>query len=105
MHDDLGRRRLVGGGRWVLRQRQADARAAQAAILEDQLAAMVFHDLFHDRKSEAGPLAARRHVRLGQSIPLFARQALAIVLDLYDGVALAGTEADPYLPRRKVPVN
>src|SRR5258708_4341715 len=93
-----GRRRQFG-------QRQADAGAALAAVFEDQLAAMVFHDLLHDRKSEAGSLAARRHIRLGQSIPLFARQSLAIVLDLDEGGALAGTEAAPSLPRRKVPVN
>src|SRR5471032_3073361 len=60
---------------------QTDARTATLAVLEHQRAAMVFHDLLDDRESQPGTLAARRHIRLGQAVAAFLRQALAIVLD------------------------
>src|SRR5476651_2216228 len=60
---------------------QTDARTATLAVLEQQRAAMVFHDLLDDREPQPGALAACRHIRLGQAVAAFPRQALAIVLD------------------------
>src|SRR5580658_1770965 len=60
-------------------EHQQDARAAAVAVLEQQLAAMVFHDLLDDGKPKAGALGARRHIGLDQPLASFVRQASAVV--------------------------
>src|SRR5258708_7387850 len=68
---------------------QTDARTATLAVVEDEGAAVVLHDLLDDRKAKAGAFAARRHVGLGQPLPAFLRQSLAVVLhDHADRVAV-----------------
>ena len=60
---------------------QTDARAATLAVVQREIAAVIFHDLLDDRETQAGALAARRHVGLGQALAPLLRQAVAIVLD------------------------
>src|SRR5579883_1287643 len=60
---------------------QTDASPATLAVIERQQSAMVLHDFFYDRETEAGALAARRHVGLGQALTALDRQTLAVVLD------------------------
>src|ERR1700681_32391 len=80
---------------------QTDARTATLAVVQSEIAAMIFHDLLDDRETEAGAFAARRHVRLGEALaPLF-RQAFAVVLDdnAHGGILVAQRKRD--LPRRQ----
>src|SRR5215469_15706653 len=62
-------------------EQQRHARAAAGAIVEAQLAAVVFHDLLDDRQTETRAAAARGDVPLGQPIALLVRQADAVVFD------------------------
>src|SRR5215813_9711384 len=50
-------------------------------IAQGDLTTMVFHDLAHDREPQAGAFGAGGNVRLGQPVPVFRRQADAIVGD------------------------
>src|SRR5260370_37973740 len=75
---------------------QTDARAATLAVVQRKITAVIFHDLLDDRETEAGALAAGRHVRLGEALAPLLRQAFAIVLDdkAHGGVAVAQGERD-----------
>src|ERR1700732_2641556 len=75
----LGQRSGIAGLGTV--EDQHDAGAAAVAVIEDQLAAVIFHDLLDDGETEPGALGARRHIGLGQALAPFGRQAAAIVLD------------------------
>src|SRR5689334_19602299 len=62
------------------RESQRDFRALTALpITERDLAAMVLHDLAHDRQSQARALGAGGDIGLGQPMAMFRRQADAIV--------------------------
>src|SRR5690242_9178920 len=60
---------------------QTDARPATLAVVQEKLAAVVFHDLLDDGETEPCPFAASRHIGLGQAIASCLGEALAIVLD------------------------
>src|SRR5579871_5254104 len=70
----------------------AVAMLAVASILQDDLSAMVFHDLADDRQAEARALGPRRNVRLGQSVSMFVRQADTVVGDAEDHSVLAALQ-------------
>src|SRR5579872_1100148 len=57
------------------------ARTAAIAILEHQLAMMVFHDFLDDRKPQSRAFGMRRHIGLDQAVAALARQAAAVILD------------------------
>src|SRR5262249_35860740 len=59
---------------------QLYAGPAALPVLQDQLAPMLLHHLFHDREAEPCALGARGHVRLGQALASFLGQATAVVL-------------------------
>src|SRR5882672_2476535 len=85
----------------VTSEYQTDARAATLAVVEHEITAVIFHDLFDDREAKTGALAAGCHVRLGEALaPLF-RQALAVVFDndAHGGIVVAQGERD--LPWRQ----
>jgi len=65
----------------------AHMRAAARPVEEGDLAEMLLDDLLHDREAEARAAHARRHVRLGQPLPLF-RKADAGVHDVDDQLAI-----------------
>ena len=71
----LDLRRVTGS------EHELDPCPAAGVILEAELAGVVFHDLLHDRKSEAGALRAGRHIGFGQALALGLRQAAAIIRD------------------------
>src|SRR5580704_16143250 len=50
-------------------------------IAQGYLAAMVFHDLAHDRQAKTRALSAGGDIRFGEPVPVFGRQAHAIVGD------------------------
>src|SRR6188768_505960 len=57
-------------------QSQGDFGALPAfGIGENDLPAMVFHDLAYDRQTQAGALAAGGDIRLGQAVAMLRRQA------------------------------
>src|SRR3569833_3551973 len=62
---------------------QRDLRAVSIfRIVQYNLPPMVLHDLAHDRQSEACPFGPDRHIGLCQPMPVFGRQANAVVADL-----------------------
>src|SRR5215472_14836626 len=81
------------------------ARATSLAILQDEFAAMIFHDLLDDGETETGALAARRHVRLGQALASFRRETATVVLDDERSLArrLDDADDDPAGQRLAVP--
>src|SRR5882672_3869595 len=84
MCGSLGGRRVRTYRRDFLRvtpEYQTDARTATLAVIQCEIAAMIFHDLLDDREAEPGTLAARGHIRLGQPLAAFLGQALAVVVD------------------------
>jgi hypothetical protein len=60
---------------------------------------MVFHDPFYNRKAKARTLFPRRHIGLGQTVPIAGRQANAIILNLKGWCAIDQDQArnDPAL--------
>ncbi len=48
-------------------------------VVQHDAPVMFFHDALDDRQAEAGALLARGHIGLGQTVPVFLRQADAIV--------------------------
>src|SRR5579871_6594230 len=76
------------------REDQADPGPAARAVVEQQFACVVFHDLLHDGKTKPGTLVPCRDVRLRQALPPMLRQALAVILDAEPDPAGAAGEAD-----------
>src|SRR5687767_1263733 len=75
--DGYGRRGDFNSG-----NNQADPGAdALRAVLKLEFTAMVLHDLLDDGEPQAGALGSRGDVGLGQPVPFFLRQALAVVGD------------------------
>src|SRR5580700_10198552 len=50
-------------------------------IAQTYLAAMVFHDLAHNRQSQPGAFGAGGDIGFGEPVPVFGRQAHAIIGD------------------------
>src|SRR5260370_31261327 len=88
---------------------QTDARAATLAVVQRKITAVIFHDLLDDRETEAGALAAGRHVRLGCALPPLLPEAVAAVLDNNSPgggvVAQGGRKLSPWqgLARANIP--
>src|ERR1043165_6041342 len=60
---------------------QTDTSPATLAVIQGEIAAMIFHDLLDDREAEARPLAARGHIGLREPLTAFLGQTLAVVVD------------------------
>src|SRR5690348_1198930 len=54
---------------------------AAFAILDDQLPAMVFHDLLDNGKAKTCALGTGRDIRLGEAVATLRWQSAAIILD------------------------
>src|SRR5271165_6008980 len=81
-HVRMIRRASLGGGEY-----QHDPRPARFPIFQNQLSLVIFHNLLNYRETQAGPFRARRHIRLGQPLTALLRQAFAVDLDDYRGLA------------------
>src|SRR6476646_10234450 len=70
-------------------------------IVEHDAALMLFHDTLDDREAEAGSLNPRRHIGLGQPVPVLLGQADAIVGDADERCVIveARFDDDPALRR------
>src|SRR5215217_4750891 len=60
---------------------QTDTCAATLAVIQGEIAAMIFHDLLDDGEAQARTFAARGHIGLGEPLAAFLGQALAVVVD------------------------
>src|SRR5271165_5928068 len=67
---------------------ETDAGALRLPVFQHQLSLMIFHDLFDDGQTQAGAFCPGRNVRLGQLLAALLREALAVVLDNHDGLAV-----------------
>src|SRR6266852_2046747 len=65
------------------REDELDPRPIGLPIFQNQLAAVIFHDLLDDGETQASSLCAGRDIRLGQPLAALLRQAFAVVLDGY----------------------
>src|SRR5689334_12392832 len=76
--------------------RPSPAFAPTLGIGEDDVPAMVFHDLAHDREPQPGALGARGDIGLGEPMAMLRRQADAIVgnADGEGGIARRQREGD-----------
>src|SRR5665213_3483046 len=103
-HRSSGHLDVGGGPRLRLAEGEADARAAALAILHDEPAAVVFHDLLDDGKAEAGALGAGCDVGFGQPLPALLRQTAAVILDGEHHLTAVGLAAQNDMPGRGLAV-
>src|SRR4029450_9158434 len=87
----------------VTSEYQTDARPATLAVIQGEIAAMIFHDLLDDGEAQARTLAARGHIGLGQPFAAFLGQPLAVVVDddAHGDIVVAQRQLD--LTRRQGP--
>src|SRR3546814_14076501 len=70
----------------------SDVCSSDLAVAQQQVAAVILHDLLHNCQSKSSAALARRHVGLGQAAAVDFRQAPAVVGDLDDAGAAVGAE-------------
>src|SRR6185312_4371752 len=85
---------LLTEGEGKRNDRSASAFFSGFGIGKDDVPAMVFHDLAYDGQAQSRALGARGHVRFGQAMAMFRRQAHAIVGDADAESGISGFEHD-----------